>query len=148
MSSMRLRFVVTAFNKHGDALSQHKYANEGFARCKFNRVVHNAESEGFGIHEVVLQECIGSGYCNMDKWRTPPDEQIEGYIVHSVRSLNGNATSCKSVNKNFHECYSSALVAAKGLAKRWSDKHEGLIIFKAIAHVHKGNGIQVDRLDK
>lgn len=138
MSSMRLRFIVTTRNEFGDSLSQHKYADERRARCKFERAMHTAQcNNGFGIREVVLQECQGSGFINLEKWKLPPDEQIEGYIVHSVRSVNGNATTCKSVNKTFHHSRGAAVRKARHFADKWSDKHEGVLVFKAVAHVQK-----------
>lgn len=144
-----LPYNVTIYNCDDEPTSQCKYPTERAARKKYDKAVVSAECANVGrilLSYVQLPAAGTFGRFNRVKWENiaewikpvpEPKIQVSGYIVHSARSVNGKATSCRSVNKTFHETYEDAEQKARMLCDQWNDKHEGVIIFKAITHVHK-----------
>lgn len=162
----QLPYHVTIYNCDDEPTSQCKYPTERAARSKYKKAVVSAECANVGrilLCRVSLpaRGMISSNairWENIAEWIKPvpePEIQVAGYIVHSARSVNDNAvTSCKSVNKTFYETYDEAEQKARQLCDTWNDKHEGVIIFKAITHVHKkeyiprrGIRIRVDNVE-
>ncbi len=145
----RMKFSVTLFNYDDEVTSEHRYANKRTAEKKYDKCVTSAQCANVGrvkLYERIPTErafgmpfrhdVLREWYDN-DRTVPEPEDQLEGYIVHSVRSLNGKATTCRSVNKTFHETTRGAVRAARQLADKWSEDHEGLIVFKAVKHVKK-----------
>ena len=143
----QLPYNVTIYNCDDEPTSQCKFPTEQAARKRYDKAVVSAECANVGrilLHKITFHAppFAGSGinWKNIAEWIKPvpePEIQVSGYIVHSARSVNGKATSCRSVNKTFHETYEDAEQKARMLCDQWNDKHEGVIIFKAITHVHK-----------
>lgn len=148
-----LNFSVVLFDYDDNHTSEHKYRNERTARKKYKDCVTSARCANVGrikLYErkapsipsfnlaslrynyIVLEE-----WYNNDRPQPEPDFQVEGYIVHSVRTLNGTMSCGRGNNKKFHDDEGAAVEHAKSLAEKWSGGHPGLLVFKAIKHVHK-----------
>ncbi len=135
-----LQFSVLISNTDGQPTSRCSFLAEDAARKKYVTAVTSAECACSNIGHVSLARISFPNAGVMEEWVREPEEsdmQVAGYIVHSARSLNGMATSCRSVNKTFHKTEHEALQAARKLADKWKLGHEGLIVFKAIQHVKK-----------
>lgn len=145
----KLKYIVALFDKDGEPTSECRYRTLFTARDKFNNAVNSAPCANIG--RITLSEwqargvCGGYAYVTIKGWVLEPELQVAGYVVHSLRTLN-DGTGCQPVNKIFHETAEDAVNQAIGLAKKWRDDHEGLIVFKAIKHVHRGNGIVIDEI--
>ena len=142
-----LKFSVSLFDYEDNTTSTHQYRDEAAARLKYKECVAFANVGRVKLYERVPHKFhLGGGrpwsfnvleeWYDNDRPQPEPDVQVEGYIVHSIRTLNGT-TKCKSVQKDFHETEEGAIRSAKLLAEKWSDNHEGVVVFKAIKHVHK-----------
>ena len=141
----KLPYQVTVFDSEDNTQSKHCYPTLQAARAKYKHYVTSAACANTG--RVILFRIDfgrhGPSWTTIAEWvQSPPalDYHVAGYIVHSVRSVNGNAeSSCKSVNKMFYKTEAAAVRKARELADKWSDGHEGLIVFKAVKHVSKVN---------
>lgn len=114
------------------------YRTLGAARAEFNAAVSNNKR-----HSGVTVELYANSHV-LDRWASPK-LQVEGYIVHSLRSLNGNSEFSQHP-KTFHKTEAEAVSTAKRLAKQWRSDHEGLVVLKAVKHVHRGDGVVVEDL--
>ena len=75
---------------------------------------------------------------NLAEWIKPvpePDFQVAGYIVQSVRTLD-KRDRVAPIGGEFFDNDADAIDFAKDMAQRWSANNPGLIVFKAIKHVH------------
>ncbi|MEE8481958.1 MAG: hypothetical protein V3S12_01265 [Acidiferrobacterales bacterium] len=143
---MKMPYQVTVFDIIDNPQSKHCYRNLFAARAKFKDFVTSAPCANTG--RVLLSrvefgrgpQFWGPNFDKIDEWvqsSPEPDFQVAGYIVHSARSVNGNASRCQSVNKEFYRTKAEAVRKARQLADKWSPNHEGLIVFKAVMHVQK-----------
>lgn len=140
----KLPFHVIVFDICDEQTSHCMFPTERAARKKYEKAVVSAPCANVGRVQLTCVTIPSLGFSNvkvMEEWtretEKPMDVQTAGYIVHSARSVNGKATTCKSVNKTFHETEDDAVQAARKLADTWKLGHEGLIVFKAIKHVQK-----------
>ena len=149
MSNMK--FSVTLFDYDDRVTSEHRYDSKKNARKKYKDCVRSAQCANVGrvkLYETVPYKVYFGGgrpwtFTVLEEWydndrpQPEPKFQVEGYIVHSARTLNGT-TNCQRGNKTFHKDEDEAVAKAKHLAEKWSDGHEGVIVFKAVKHVYKG----------
>lgn len=155
MSMNQLPYRVTMYNEDGDRTSECSFPTEQAGKKRFKKCVVSAEcanTDRITFEEVRyhpprrggFRSRTGAGITRamLDEWKRTPEFQIEGYVVHSVRTLN-EATTCLPVNRVFHEDEADAIAQAVKLAKKWSKGHEGLVVFKAVAHVRRGSGVIV-----
>ncbi len=132
----KLPFYVLIFDTDDEPISSCQFPTESAARIRYNKAIVSAACANVG--RIRLTHILFPRVDVIEEWVAfkEPDVQTAGYIVHSARTL-GGVTSCAPVNKTFHETYDVAERQARQLADKWSDGHEGLIIFKAIKHVQK-----------
>ena len=141
----KLPFQVTLFDSNDEPTSLCQFSTERAAGKGYEKAIVSAV--GANTSRILLQRldlpALGfNNWITLAQWIKPvskPDVRAAGYIVHSARTLNdGHSTlTTSNAGKVFHETYDEAERQARHLADKWSDGHEGLIIFKAIKHVQK-----------
>ena len=138
-----LIYRVTVYSLASKPTSQCTFRTEREARKRLGQAITSAECASVG--RILLERFDPSAlgfhnWYNLEEWNRPvpePDVQTAGYIVHSARTVNGRSQSTGEYGKTFHETEYDATLAARKLADTWKLGHEGLIVFKAIAHVQK-----------
>lgn len=154
----RFTDFVEVFDICGERKTLHSYNSSGEARAKFRRVVDFAENCNIGkvdlLTRVEFTRDVGPSWNRrrgtgfrmetLDTWTREPDLQVEGYVVHSARALRDGVSGS---GNTFYKTQAQAVAAAKKVVKNWGAGHEGAIVFKAIKHVHRGDGIVVYDLD-
>ena len=140
----KLPYNVIIFDKDDEPTSRCMFPTERAARKRYVKALMSAPCANVGRiqltkiafpHVNVLQE-----WTRWNSEITEPEKsdiQTAGYIVHSVRSVNGTTTAHRSTCKTFYETEDQAVRNARQLADKWKLGHEGLIVFKAIKHVQK-----------
>jgi hypothetical protein len=121
----------------------------GEAKTQFDTAVRCARLHRHVTSVLLLRRDFGGMYFTIRSWcpsfEDTSRDALAGYVVHSVRSCDGNN---KSSSWRFYKTYGQAETVAKKCVKSWRSDHEGAIIFKAIKHVHAEQPrVQIDDIE-
>ena len=144
----KLKYSVVIFNHDDEVTSKCEYPSRCQAQRKFDKAVTSAPCGNVGRIKLYERVKISRGFGLppyefnvLNEWYdndrdNEPELQVAGYVVASVNTIN-EQTTLKPIDSEFFDDVDDAVELAKRLARKWSEKNPGLIVFKAIVHVHK-----------